>query len=371
MLKVDSIQQIVEKAKNLDQIVCFGAGKNFARLEELLSDTAVWGKIKYIIDNDEKKQGRDIVIGGKTMKVLSLADFKTRNYSNYAIIITCGAYTEILKQLEEDTELRDIDFYCLTHLYHLRLEEEALQKEIPSKIELYDKPIIPKAIHYCWFGGKPLPDKYKMWMESWQKFCPDYDIIEWNESNYDVTKNEYMYQAYKCKKWGFVPDYARLDIIYNHGGIYLDTDVELIRPIDALLYQKGFAGFQSRMHVNLGAGFGAVKGLPIIKKMMDIYDNMQFVNKNGSLNMTVSPILQTDVLKEYGLDTNGEYQIINDLTIYPEKMLNGKNLYTRRIVLKPYTRAVHHFDGSWAEESIRRKNIRIEEEMMKYNICEI
>ena len=102
--------------------------------------------------------------------------------------------------------------------------------------------MIPKKIHYCWFGGNPLPELAIRCIESWKKYCPDYEIIRWDESNYDVTKNKYMYQAYENKRWGFVPDYARLDIIYNYGGIYLDTDVELLNSLDDLLDQKCFLG---------------------------------------------------------------------------------------------------------------------------------
>ena len=133
-----------------------------------------------------------------------------------------------------------------------------------------------KKIHYCWFGGTEIPDKYKSWMESWERFCPDYEIIQWNEDNYDVSKNKYMFQAYSEKKWAFVPDYARLDIIYNHGGIYLDTDVEIIKNFDDLLYTKGFAGFESNDYVAFGLGFGAMKNLPIIKELRDMYDDIEF-----------------------------------------------------------------------------------------------
>ena len=230
-----------------------------------------------------------------------------------------------------------------------------MKKEIPENLRLFKEPIIPKVIHYCWFGHNPIPDKYKVWMESWHKFCPDYEIKEWNESNYDITKNKYMMQAYENKKWGFVPDYARLDIIYTHGGIYLDTDVEIVASFDELLYQKGFAGFESEQFVALGLGFGAVKGLPIIKEMMDYYDNQEFVNEDGSLNLIASPRLQTGILMEHGLQANGEYQIIDGMTIFPEKMFCGKSVLSRMIMLKPYTRSIHYFDASWQDENSKGK----------------
>ena len=124
--------------------------------------------------------------------------------------------------------------------------------------------MIPKVIHYCWFGHNPLPERYKEWIKSWKRYCPDYEIVEWNESNYDVTKHPYMRAAYDAKKWGFVSDYARLDIIYENGGIYLDTDVELVKNLDELLYQEGFAGVDSSGRLSTGLGFGARKGLRLI-----------------------------------------------------------------------------------------------------------
>lgn len=129
--------------------------------------------------------------------------------------------------------------------------------------------MIPKIIHYCWVGNCQKPKSVLYCIESWRKFCPDYRIIEWNESNYDFSKNKYMWQAYEAKKWGFVPDYARLDIVYQYGGIYLDTDVELVKNIDELLSHKAFMGFEDtgdgEFFVNCGHGFGAEPGNEITK----------------------------------------------------------------------------------------------------------
>jgi hypothetical protein len=191
-------------------------------------------------------------------------------------------------------------------------------------------------------------------MESWHKFCPDYDIIEWNESNYDISKNKFMLQAYEQEKWGFVSDYARLDIIYKYGGIYFDTDVEIISNLDELLYQKGFAGFERDEYVNFGVGFGAVMGLPIIKEISDIYKNLQFVNDDGSLNMVRCPQIQTNVLLRHGLKRNGEYQVVDGMAVFPEKMFCGKNQRTRKLILKPYSKAIHHFDASWMDTKYKQ-----------------
>ncbi len=360
MLRIRSHKEIMEKARELNQVVGFGAGKRLELLGEYFYGTELWDKLDYIIDNDEKKQNTEVTVMGKAFQIISLRKWREKKHDNYAIIITCAKYKSIVEELSADSMLNKIDFYCLDHIPQGDRDEEAMQKKIPEYIRLSEKPLIPKVIHYCWFGGNPIPDRCKLWMESWHKFCPDYQFIEWNESNYDIGKNAYMYQAYQRQKWGFVSDYARLDIIYNHGGIYLDTDVELVQNIDDLLYQKGFAGFQNSEQVNTGLGFGAVKGLPIMKELLDLYNGMQFINEDGSINKTGCPELQTPILEKHHLQKNGEYQIIADMTIYPEKVLCGKSMITKRILLKPYTRAIHHFDGSWADQKDREWNMWLE-----------
>lgn len=207
--------------------------------------------------------------------------------------------------------------------------------------------MIPKKIHYCWFGGNPIPEKDKKCIESWRKYCPDYEIIEWNESNYDVNKNKYMSQAYEAKKWGFVPDYARLDIIYNEGGIYLDTDVEIIKPLDELLFDKGFAGFEGIEFISLGLGFGAEKGNPIIKKLLESYDDLLFINENGMLNLTPSPTYSTEAMKKTGFMLNGIKQTIDGFTVYPKEYFCPRDYYTGKLSKTQNTYTIHWYNASW------------------------
>ena len=129
--------------------------------------------------------------------------------------------------------------------------------------------MIPKIIHYCWFGNKKIPFRLKKYIKTWKKFCPDYEIKLWTQNNYDITKNGFMSQAASAKKWAFVSDYARLDIVEQYGGIYLDTDVELVKSLDDLLKYKAFAGFECSEYVSFGLGFGAEAHNPIIKEIRD------------------------------------------------------------------------------------------------------
>lgn len=218
--------------------------------------------------------------------------------------------------------------------------------------------MIPKKIHYCWFGGSELPEKDKKNIESWRKMCPDYEIIRWDESNYDVSQNKYMQQAYEHKKWGFVPDYARLDIIYKYGGFYFDTDVELLKPLDEFIGHEGFMGFEDGYHVNGGHGFGAEAGNELIKELRDFYIGRSFCNIDGECNLTPSPIYITEVLVKNGLKRDNSKQIIKNVVVYPKDYFCPKDVDTFKIKITENTVAIHHFNSTWHTPKMQRQKKR-------------
>lgn len=213
--------------------------------------------------------------------------------------------------------------------------------------------MIPKIIHYCWLGGNPLPEIAVKCIETWKKCCPDYEIREWNESNYDFTKQPYIKGALEAKKWGFVPDYARLDIIYQYGGIYLDTDVEVLKSFDELLGLKGFAGMEAVGRVNLGQGFGAEPFNDTIKKMRDRYEKESFCNDEEYLSQHASPFYQTEVLVGLGMVSEDKEQVVGDMHIFPTDYFCPKNIDTGILNITRNTFSIHHFDGSWANPITR------------------
>lgn len=219
--------------------------------------------------------------------------------------------------------------------------------------------MIPKIIHYCWVGKSPKPRSVLYCIDSWRKYCPDYEIIEWNESNYDFTKNIYMDQAYKAQKWGFVPDYARLDIIYEYGGIYLDTDVEMIRSIDDLLLNDAFFGFEDTgegdFYVSCGLGFGSIKHNPLIKKLRDYYDDISFIDSNGSLNMLPAPRHNASIFSDFGVKMNNQLQLIHNNVFYPSEFLCPKIFKSGKLIITSNTYSIHHFTASWLDESTRKE----------------
>lgn len=223
---------------------------------------------------------------------------------------------------------------------------------------------IPKVIHYCWFGGAKIPPELQKYIDGWHKMMPDYKIIRWDESNYDVTKNTYMKEAYDAKKWAFVSDYARLDIIYNHGGIYLDTDVEALKPFDNLLTLTGFCGREQGKkidEVNTGLIIAAQKNLHIIKEMLDDYNNIHFKLKNGKYDTMPCPTRQTAYLKKKGLiEKSNKTQVVDDLTIFSTDYFCPMNQYTGKTTFTNNTYSIHHYKASWNSQADQyRRELRI------------
>lgn len=217
---------------------------------------------------------------------------------------------------------------------------------------------IPKVIHYTWFGKGEIPEKDLKCIESWKKYCPDYEIICWNEDNYDVNKNLFIKQAYENRKFAFVSDYARLDILYNYGGIYFDVDVEVIKNIDSLLEHKGFFGLgeaDGGYYVSCGLGFGAEKKLDFLKDIMEVYENSTFISENGEINAKPIPVLTNEILlnsRGIKFDENKFYNI-DDVVIYPTEYFDPKNYETGKINITDNTMTIHHYDGSWIDETAK------------------
>lgn len=213
---------------------------------------------------------------------------------------------------------------------------------------------IPKIIHYCWFGKGQLPALAKKCIKSWKKYCPDYEIICWNEDNFDLTQNRYVREAYEAKKWAFVSDVARLQILADHGGIYLDTDVELLKPLDDLLCHKGFMGFDEKGIVATGLGFGAEKGNQIVEEFLRDYDELPFVLPDGSYDLTPCPDRNTAALKRLGMDTENTHQIFLDTVFLPREYLCPMDYYTGKKTVTKNTYSIHHYSASWTSAVTKR-----------------
>lgn len=226
--------------------------------------------------------------------------------------------------------------------------------------------MIPKVIHYCWFGGGELNELSEKCIASWRKFCPDYEIVRWDESNYDVSKNEYMYRSYEAKKWAFVSDYARLDILYEHGGIYLDTDVELIGSLDELLQERAFMGIEYSLCIATGLGIGAEPGVELFRLLRDSYDNASFLREDGSLNQAPCSYYQTELLKKLGYVQEDRRQVIQDVTILPSDILASKDWSYGTYCVTERTVALHHGAATWLDAEQQTLRLRQHALVQKY-----
>ena len=223
---------------------------------------------------------------------------------------------------------------------------------------------IPKVIHYCWFGGNEKPKLALKCIRSWQKYCPDYQIVEWNESNFDFSQNRYCREAHEAKKWAFVTDYARLQILYKHGGIYFDTDVELRKNLDPLLENKAFMGIENSIRcvkVATGLALGAEKGNSVIKALLDSYEDAVFRREDGTLDMTTCTNRNHEILAGLGYAEENRLQHIPGATIYPTEYFSPMVMENAKLKLTRNTYSIHHYSLSWTpkENQIRRKkNLR-------------
>ena len=214
---------------------------------------------------------------------------------------------------------------------------------------------IPKIIHYCWFGHNEKPDAIKACMDSWKKFLPDWEIIEWNESNYDVQKIAYTSDAYNLKKWAFVSDYARFDVLYQYGGVYLDVDVEFIKPLpEELLEYRGFCGMEGSGKIAPGLIWGMQKGDPLLKEIMESYQNERFSYQADGIYKTVNTRL-TEIMTQMGLQSNNAFQDVQGIAVYPSEFFCAYDTDVREPNLTENTICWHHYYGSWQNPSVKTR----------------
>ena len=213
---------------------------------------------------------------------------------------------------------------------------------------------IPKVIHYCWFGGNDLPPLAQKCIASWKRFCPEYEIICWNEENFDVGQNRYAKEAYEAKKYAFVSDYVRLKVLYDRGGIYLDTDVELIRSLDALMEKSGYMGLDEKGLIATGLGFACEKGNELVGAFLKDYDEIPFLLPDGSFDLSPCPDRNTKTAKELGLVLSKEKSVFMGIRILPEDYLCPVKYDTGKKVITKNTYSIHHYCASWISPTAKR-----------------
>lgn len=228
--------------------------------------------------------------------------------------------------------------------------------------------MIPKIVHYCWFGGAPLPKLAQKCIESWEKYFPEYEIKEWNESNFDLNCCDYVREAYEKKKWAFVSDYARFYVLYQYGGLYFDTDVEVIKDMSDIVASGAFLGCERldktnqgySIGVNPGLGLGVPPKFKLYEEILEEYQNSHFINSDGSINYRTVVDRTTDILIKHGLSDCDSIQKIAEVTIYPSEYFCPMDYGTGTLQITDKTRSIHWYDASWLDERMKKRRCRSE-----------
>lgn len=212
--------------------------------------------------------------------------------------------------------------------------------------------MIPKIIHYCWFGRKDIPDRLQKCIKSWEKHLTDYKFICWNEDDFDINSTIWTKEAYQAKKYAFVSDYVRLLALEKYGGIYLDTDVFLKQPLDSFLHYKAFTGFEKENAIT-SAVIGCEPHFPLIQEFLSFYDGKHFLGEDGSLNNEANVVMMTNILLKYGLQLDDTEQSIEEMRIFPCAYFCPLDFYHNDHSTEQ-TVAIHYFDASWLDEDTKK-----------------
>ena len=328
------------------KLICFGAGPSGKKFVELFLEEGIENTISCFIDNDKAKWGSTVTIGSREIPVRSPEMLKggQLNPNESVIFITNRFWDQIHAQLETVPALTEVDCYVYLLMKAKATDSAFIIPEGPS--------LIPKKIHYCWFGKNPMSENEIRCIESWKKYCPDYEIIRWDESNYDVCKTKNLQYLYERRHYNTVCDYARMDILNEYGGIYYDTDVEVVKNIDELLRLPAFMGFDVGNFVNTGHGFGIMKRNGICKEILDFYNTMPYIGDEERFDSASYLYIVGQILDSHGLITNGIMQKIEDIIIFP-------NDYFDPVMQMPTknTYSIHRYSSLWSYPSMNMADV--------------
>ena len=358
--------EFVERTLNC-RIIGFGAVSDIWDYELYYPDiiNRLFNKLEYIVDNNIEKQEKYIKYSGINIKIKDPVVLCKDDNFVLVLLLPLRYHKEVCTQLKSMIVERDVQVYSLRLMQsnNTSTDDDYAERFLENKTEYK----IPKLIHSFWFSGEEKPPIYQKCIESWHRLCDDFEIIEWNTNNYDVKKNPYMYEAFKQKKWAFVSDYARLDVVFHFGGIYLDMDVELIKRFDDFRKADSFFCRQENCTLDLGSGFGAKNKHKLVKKLLDAYNDRNAYNEDGSFSSIDQPSFLFPVFSEYGVENKKNTQIIaNDVFLNQNYfVIGGKEDH----IVRDDTIAIHWHNGGWLSQE--DKDRQIEKEQMEKELRSI
>lgn len=349
-LKAGTFSEMAENIKERDsKIVLFGAGViGTSTTPALMERFGLVDSVICYIDNDQTRWGQNLQVGQRIITICSPDILRTLT-ENITVLINISRYADAFEQLDRMECTQDMLCYIIPMMCIQNFHNEGGKGVILTS----NTPIIPKRIHYIWFGGKAIPQSLQKCIDSWHKYCPDYEIIRWDETNYDVGKCLYMRQTYQHKKYSFVTDYAKIDILYQCGGIYMDTDVEVVRSLDDLLYQEAFTSVEKWQVINFGGCSGAVCGHPSLEAFLRAWEKREFIRADGTQDPLSSGYVDTRVAMDNGYVLNGQNQTVMGMNIYTYDYFHPYDYMSGRTEKTDDTYAIHHFSGGWLDEEMR------------------
>ncbi|MGN0688587.1 MAG: glycosyltransferase family 32 protein [Oscillospiraceae bacterium] len=315
-------------------------------IEQLLLSEQLTEYVACVTDADPNKTGRPIFIGTNRHTILSTEEFieALKKDKNAVIVITNTYFFSIVAQLDEISQLDKTECVIAPLMY---IEEPKGQSVSFSQGEQR----IPKIIHYCWFGGKPIPEKNRQCISSWKEKCPDYEIKLWNESNISLELSPWVKKYAEQGRWAFVSDYIRAYLLYEYGGLYFDADVELLKSFDGLLGLEAFGGYEKWPVLNTGGGCGSVKGFRLWKEIMELKDSSVFAA--DPTTPQASGYYDTLPLIRKGLKPDGTMQTVSGFTILPSDFFQPFDYVSKTDRRTQNTHSVHYFNWSWASGMMR------------------
>lgn len=355
-----AIRELFDQLKK-KPIVCFGVGKHFKNITyPFLRDS---GLIKNLVAFTGTNSNKSITIDGEVYPSISMEevatftredmdDVATFTREDTLILVAVTGYKEIISQIRANDKLSQIE--AIPSIYIEALYEDMLMLSAdkpPANFRKNDREVIPRVIHTFWFSGEHLPEKYQKCLDSWRKYAPDFEIKIWNLESYKPKGCTFFDQAIERGNWAFASDYARADVLRKFGGVYMDLDVEMLRPIDDLLYNDAYMSFESLSRIECGSGMGAKPGNKILDEICKSYEARPYLKEDGYWDNSTCPVRYTQVIEKHGLVKNGGFQFVEDITIYPFEVLTGKSFDSGIIYQTDLSYTTHHHNGNWVPES--------------------